>query len=324
MLELIIAFGLDLILGDPVYQWHPVRILGALIQKTESWLRKNVGEGRSSGLLLTLFIPSVTFIFSWFLCELAFQIHPFLKTLLTIYFVYSAIAVKDLIQEGRKIYSYLVKGQLDKARKNLSRIVGRDTEELNEGEVIRGTIEALAESFVDGIFSPLFFAAVGGAPLVMTYKAINTLDSIVGHQTPRYRDFGFASAKLDEWVNWIPARISWFVIGIGAFFVNERSLEAWRIGFENGAAKISRSNSVVPEAAFAGALGVQLGGTNYYQKRKVETPKVGYLMRSLEKDDIRRAYHLVKMSAWVALGFALLVYCISWFFSRNIVDPIAL
>ena len=324
MLELIIAFSLDLVLGDPVYQWHPVRILGRLIQKTESWLRKNIGEGRFSGILLALFVPSLTFISIWFLTELSFQIHPFLKRLLTIYFIYSALAVKDLIQEGRKIYAYLVKSQLDPARKSLSHIVGRDTDDLSETEVIRGTIEALAESFVDGILSPLFFAAVGGAPLAMTYKAINTLDSMVGHRTPQYREFGFVSAKLDELINWIPARISWLIIGIGAFFANERSLEAWRIGFEKGAAKTFHSNSVVPEAAFAGALGVQLGGTNYYQKQKVETPKVGYPMRSLEKKDIRRAYYLVRTSAWVALGFALLIYCISWFCSVNIVDPIAL
>lgn len=324
MFELITAFGLDLVFGDPIYQWHPVRILGGLIQKAESWLRKNVGGGRFSGLLLALFIPALTFISIWLLCELALQIHPFLKSLLTIYIVYSAIAVKDLVQEGRKIYAYLVKGQLDEARKNLSRIVGRDTEDLSEDEVIRGAVEALAESFVDGILSPLFFAAIGGAPLAMAYKAVNTLDSIVGHQTPQYREFGFFSAKLDELVNWIPARISWLAIGVGAFFVNERSMEAWRIGFQKGASKTSNANSVVPEAAFAGALGVQLGGTNYYQKRKVETPKVGYPVRSLEKEDIRRAYHLVKTSAWAALGFALLINCIFWFISTNIVDPIAL
>ena len=324
MLALIIAFGLDLVLGDPIYQWHPVRVLGRLIQKTESWLRKNVGEGRFSGLLLALFIPSFTFVAVGLLCELAFQIHPFLKSILTVYFLFSAIAVKDLIQEGRKIYAYLTKDQLDQARKSLSRIVGRDTDDLSEAEVIRGAVEALAESFVDGILSPLFFAAIGGAPFAMTYKAINTLDSMVGHRTPQYRQFGFVSAKLDELVNWIPARVSWLVIGIGAFFANERGMEAWRIGFEKGAAKTSNSNSVVPEAAFAGALGIQLGGTNYYQKCKVETPKVGYPMRSLEKDDIRRAYHLVRVCAWVALGFALLIYCIFWYLSVNIVDPIAL
>lgn len=323
MLELIIAFGLDLIWGDPPYRWHPVRLMGRLIEKSESWLRSHLGGGKFAGLLLALFVPSFTFVCVWFLCELASQFHPFLKTLVTIYFLYSALAIKDLIQEAKGIYTSLANHRLEKAREKLSRVVGRDTAELTETEVIRGTVEAIAESFVDGILSPLFFAAIGGAPLAMAYKAVNTLDSMVGHKTPHYREFGYASAKLDEIFNWIPARISWLIIGIGTFFLNERSMEAWRIGFEDGAAT-PFVNSTVPEAAFAGALGVQLGGTNYYQGRKVETPKVGYPMHPLEKEDIRRAYRLVKMCAWVALGFAMIVSYISWIFFVKIFDPIAL
>lgn len=322
MLEILIAFILDLILGDPPYEGHPVRLLGRSIQKTESWLRTHVGGGRLSGLMLALFIPAAAFLAVWFLCGLADQIHPFLKSLLTIYFIYSAIAVNDLAAEARKIYSCLVNKRLDKARENLSRIVGRDTKDLDEAEVIRGTVETVAESFVDGILSPLFFAALGGAPLAMAYKAVNTLDSMVGRKTPAYREFGTASAKLDEIANWIPARISWLLIGVGALFVNGRNMEAWRIGFEAGAARLF-PNSVVPEAAFAGALGVELGGTNYYDGQKVETPRLGYPMRTLEREDVCRAYRLMKASAWTALVFSLLLSSISSFFFLKMVDPTA-
>ncbi len=322
MLELLAAFGLDLAFGDPVYHWHPVRVIGRFIEKSEAWLRTRVSGGRFGGLLLAVFIPAMTFLGVWFFCELAGQIHPVFKKLMTIYFIYSALAVKDLQSEGRQIYTHLLGNRLDKARENLSRIVGRDTKDLSESEVIRGAVEAVAESFVDGVFSPLFFAAIGGAPLVMAYKAINTLDSMVGHKTPAYREFGAASAQLDEIVNWIPARISWLLIGVGAFFVNGRNMEAWRIGFEDGAAS-ARSNSAVPEAAFAGALGIELGGTNSYGGEKVETRKMGYPMRSLEKEDVRRACHLMKSSAWAALIFALVLSSLASLFIIKIIDPIA-
>lgn len=322
MLELLTAFGLDRAFGDPVYHWHPVRVIGRFIKKSETWIRAHVSGGWFGGLLLAIFVPSVTFLGIWFLSELAGQIHPVLKKLVTIYFVYSALAVKDLESEGRQIYTHLLSNRLEKARENLARIVGRDTKDLSESEVIRGAVEAVAESFVDGVFSPLFFAAIGGAPLVMTYKAINTLDSMVGRKTSEYREFGAASAKLDEIVNWIPARISWLLIGVGAFFVNGRNMEAWRIGFEDGAAS-ARSNSVVPEAAFAGALGIELGGTNFYGGEKVETRKMGYPMRALEKEDVRRAYRLMKSSAWAALIFALILSSIASLFVVKIVDPIA-
>ncbi len=323
MLEILVAFGLDLAFGDPVYPWHPVRLIGQLIQKMETWFRTHVGGGRFAGLLLALFVPSLVFLSIWFICELAGQIHPLLKTLLTIYFIYSALAIKDLESEARKIYTLLVKGKLEKAREHLARIVGRDTKNLNETEVIRGAVESVAESFVDGILSPLFFAAIGGAPFAMAYKAINTLDSMVGKKTPAYRDFGSMSAKLDEIANWIPARISWLLIGIGAFFLNGRNMEAWRIGFEDGASR-AFPNSLVPEASFAGALGVQLGGTNSYEGQKVDTPKMGYAMRSLEVEDVRRAYRLMRSSAWTTLIFSLILSYVVWLFTIKIVDPIAL
>lgn len=321
MFELLAAFVLDRIFGDPVYGWHPVRLIGGWITKTEKWLRSLFPRERTAGLIQAVLIPLATWVFVSFLCEAAFQIHPALKFSLTVYFLYSAIAVKDLKDEARRVYAAITKRKLEAARKNLSRLVGRDTENLDEEEVIRGTVEAVAESFVDGVWSPLFYAALGGAPLAMAYKAVNTLDSMVGLRTPKYREFGRAAAKLDEIANWIPARLSWFLIGLGTLLVNGRIREAWRVGLEHGSGT-GLSNSAVPEAAFAGALGVQLGGTNFYQGEKVETPKLGYPMRTLESGHIREAYQLMSASAWFALGIAVLLRAAFLFFTARITQPL--
>lgn len=321
MFELFVAFILDLFLGDPPYNAHPVRVIGRVIEHTEVWLRSRVTNVRLAGLCQAIFVPMITFIAVWFLCELAFQIHPLLKKILTIYFIYSAVAIKDLEKEARKIYTSLVNRKLEEAKKNLSHIVGRDTQNLDEEEIIRGSVEAVAESFVDGVLSPLFFAAIGSAPLAMTYKAINTLDSMVGNRTPRYKEFGTLAAKLDEIANWIPARLSWILIGIGAAFVNGRAAEAWHTGWKDGADK-SFSNSLIPEATFAGALGVQLGGKNYYGGKEVSTPKMGYPMRALRKEDIRTAYHLMKASAWSALFFCMILSYVVWLFYVTIFHPL--
>lgn len=305
MFEIIIAFVLDIFLGDPPYAWHPVRVIGRWIEGSEKWLRAYFSP-KAGGLLQAVIIPALAFVAGWFFVGLASQFHPMLKEIVSIYFLYSTISVENLAAEAKKVYSALRVDKLESARRNLSRIVGRDTENLTKEEVVRGTVETVAESFVDGVLSPLFYAALGGAPLALAYKAVNTLDSMVGLKTPRYREYGRSAAKLDEWANWIPARISWFLIGIAAFFVNGRSREAWRVGWEHGL-EGSHSNGIVPEAAFAGALGVELGGTNFYNGEKVETPKLGYPMRPLDASDIRMASRLMKASSWAALIFALVL-----------------
>lgn len=321
MLEILIAFGLDLLIGDPSYSWHPVRVIGRWIERTEAWLRSFIGNGRFAGFLQAILLPLATFILVWFLCEVSFQIQPLSNRVLSIFFIYSALSIRDLEVEAKRVYGALINRKLETARKNLSRIVSRDTGNLNEEEVIRGTVETVAESFMDGVVSPLFYAVIGGAPLAMAYKAVNTLDSMVGRRSPRYREFGFAAAKLDEVVNWLPARISWFLIGVGAAFINGRTQEAWRVGLENGVNTVF-PNSVVPEATFAGALGMQLGGTNFYQGEKVETPRLGYSMRSLEVNDIRLAYRLMKASAWASLVFALILNCLIRFISIKMSRPL--
>lgn len=310
MFELIIAFLLDLFLGDPPYALHPIRVIGGWIEKTEHWFRAKVADLRLAGLLQAVSIPLVVYAIVWFLTEVAFQINPLLKSVLVVYFLYSALSIKDLILEARRIHYSLRNGKLDQARQNLSRVVGRDTADLNEQEIIRGAIEAVAESFVDGIFAPLFYAGLGGAPLALAYKAVNTLDSMVGLRTSKYQEYGYWPAKIDEIINWLPARISWFLIGLAAFFVNGRAKETWHMATQyiqrRGAA-----NGTIPEAAFAGALGVELGGANSYGGVTYDAPKLGIALKTLEPSDIRRAVKLLKASSWVGLGTSMIIYFLS-------------
>ncbi len=321
MFDLVAAFVLDRVFGAPASSWPRVGVMGRGIRTLERWTRFLIPGERVGGFLLAVLIPALTGATVWFLGEIASQIHSLLGKAISIYFIYSAIAVKDLKHEARRIYAALTNRKLESARKNLGRIVGRDTENLGEEEIIRGAVEAVAESFVDGVLAPLFYAALGGAPLAMVYKAINTMDSMVGLRTPRYQRFGSFAAKLDDVVNWIPARISWVLIGMGTAFINGRSHEAWRIGWEDGA-NTDFSNACVPEAAFAGALGVELGGTNFYGGEKVETHKLGYPMRPLQASDIRTAYRLMLTSAWCALIFAVLLRVTIKFFTRRIIHPL--
>ena len=321
MFELLAAYGLDRLLGDPVYSWHPVQVLERAIRKSETRLRARFPHGKTAGLLLAAIIPVSTFAFVWFLCELAGQIYPALKTILTVYFIYSAITVKDLKSEARRVYAALIGRKLEAARKNLSRIVGWDTGSLNEEEVIRGTVETVAESFVDGIWSPLFYAALGGAPLAMAYKAVNILDSLVGPRASRDREFGFFPEKLDEIMNWIPARLAFLLIPAGAFFTNGRFIEALRVGWTDGAAT-SFQNSVIPKAAFAGALGVQLGGVNFYQGERVVSPKLGYSMKNLEAADIRTAYRLMLAGSWFALALSVFLNVFTGWVQDLILRPL--
>ncbi|MBI4115992.1 MAG: cobalamin biosynthesis protein CobD [Candidatus Omnitrophica bacterium] len=318
MFEIFIAFLLDIILGDPPYSWHPIRVIGRLIEKSELWLRSKITNERIGGGVQALSVPLLAFITVWAIGELAFRIHPLLRSAVNVYFLYSALAIKDLELHAHRVYTALRNRKPEAARDSLSKMVGRDTQSLNEREVIRATVETVAESYLDGVLSPLFFAAIGGAPLAIAYKAINTLDSMVGHKTPRYKEFGFFAAKLDELVNWIPARISWFLIGLGALFVNGRVGETWHTG-EQEANASNVSNSVFPEAAFAGAIGVELGGINYYNGQARETPKIGYPARLLEKEDILVASRLMKASSWIALIVALISSYLIWMFWVKII-----
>lgn len=306
MLDLAAAFLIDLLIGDPAYPFHPVRMMGRAVEASENFLRRKPGHEKLKGAVLSLMLPAAVFISAWLVIFAASKIHPALGWTAGVLGIYSALSVHDLKKEAVRIYADLGKGDLEKARLDLSRIVGRDTQTLDKKEVLRAAIETVAESTVDGIVSPLFFAVLGGAPLALAYKAVNTLDSMIGHLNERYRDFGFFAAKQDEFWNWVPARLSYYAIGLAAFFVNGRGAEAMFTGRQDGLESGS-GNGDIPEACFAGALGLRLGGPSTYQGRLVEKPYLGFPKKDFEREDLLKAVHLMTASAWICLSGAVIL-----------------
>lgn len=302
-MEIFAAFVLDLWLGDPVYRWHPIRLMGQGVAFGESILRRAIPNPKLAGGVLAIGFPILIFAIFYAVIRALGNIHPLLAFAAQVYGIYSALSIHDLRKEALQVYKDLGQGDRDKARRDLARIVGRDTQSLENPEIIRATVETVAESTLDGIVAPLFFAAIGGAPLALAYKAVNTLDSMVGHLNERYQDFGFVAAKQDEFWNWLPARISYYTAAFAAFFVNGRVQEALYAGWLHGVAA-SNGNGAIPEAAFAGALGVQLGGTSTYEGRKVEKPLLGFPKKNFDREDILKSIQLMTAASWISLIFA--------------------
>ncbi|HWP50043.1 MAG TPA: adenosylcobinamide-phosphate synthase CbiB [Candidatus Limnocylindrales bacterium] len=303
--EIFLAYLLDLILGDPRWLPHPVRGIGYAITQTERFLRRLKIAERLAGVILTVFIVGGIFLISTGLVNLAHFLHPTLGTGLSIVLIFTTLSVKSLYQESMKVYWALQKGDLLKARKDLAMIVGRDTENLDFVEIVRAGVETVAENTVDGVISPLFFAFLGGAPLALTYKAINTLDSMVGYRNEKYLRFGWASARLDDIANFIPARIAGILMPLAAFLCGERGFEALKIVLRDGQ-KHPSPNSGISEAAVAGALGVQLGGLNFYQGKPSLKPTLGDSTRSLTLEDIYRANRIMLVTSGLTLTLGLL------------------
>lgn len=303
------ACVLDLVIGDPRWLPHPVRWIGCLIDRVERPLRFTVWHpviATSAGVVVALTVPSLAYGFVWGLVQGGHQLHPQLGLMVEIVFSFLVLAARDLQDHAKAVWRALVGGSLEKARQAVGRIVGRDTASLSESEIVRATVETVAESTCDGIVAPLFFLAVGGAPLAWAYKAVNTLDSMIGHPEPPYRHIGWASARLDDVMNWLPARVTGLLIvaAAGARYLRlARARHAWVVLRRDGARHPS-PNSGKPEAAMAGALLVQLGGTNIYEGIVKARPIVGQAGRPLTPDLIPEALSLMWMSSSLAAGLA--------------------
>ena len=304
--ELLTAYALDLVLGDPPSWPHPVRWLGRLIAAGEEPLRRRLASPRLAGTVLAggcvLAAAGSAALLIW----LAGAGHPWLGWLMSVLLIYWAIAVRDLVNHAWAVYRPLQQGDLPAARQALAYIVGRETASLDEAGIIRATVETIAENTVDGIISPLFYAALGGAPLAWAFKAVSTLDSMVGYKTPRYREFGWAGAKLDDLANWLPARLSGLFFVLGAKLTGLDGRRAWQIFCRDGRRHAS-PNAGWPEAAMSGALGLRLGGANVYHGTVVEKPWIGDPLREPEIADIPRAVRLLlAVSTLAALSLAAL------------------
>jgi adenosylcobinamide-phosphate synthase len=334
LLDVIAAFILDIFLGDPHWMPHPVRFIGALINKTEKGLRKYINKGRDgiasgsitanedelcrskrkAGIALTVLVVGVTFLTVFTILKVAMFISPALFHILNIYFIYSSIAAKCLSVEAKKVYGELMKNDIEAARKSLAMLVGRDTQNLNHRDIVRGVVETTAENTVDGVVSPLFYAVLGslfglGAPLVYAFKAISTLDSMVGYMNDKYIDFGRFSAKTDDVANYIPARLSGLLLPLSAALCGMNGSQSFKIMLRDR--KNHKSpNCAYPEAAVAGALGVMVGGNNVYFGKVVEKPTIGDAHRDIEPLDIKRTIKLMYCSAVLTLMLSALPYIV--------------
>lgn len=292
MTDLLLAVILDLILGDPQRFPHPIRLFGATIGFEERLARRFAkGETglRLCGFVIVLFNIGAVFTVTTLILELS-GAWPLLHHLLNIYLIYTTIAARCLRDEAMKIYHALQKS-LDEARYKLSFIVGRDTKSLEEKEIIRATIETVAENTSDGVIAPLLFAMLGGAPLALVYKMVNTMDSMLGYMNEKYRYLGFFPAKTDDLFNFIPARLAGVLMNLsGAFKYNVKN--GFRIMLRDH--KNHKSpNCAYPEGAAAGLLQVQLGGTNLYFGEKVYKPSIGDAIQPLTAEDIHRTVEIM-------------------------------
>ena len=278
---LISAYGLDLVFGDPRWMPHPVRWMGHAIDRGERWLRRWISWEYAAGGLLVFAIVGGCFALSSAVIRSCYWVSRPLGFVASTFLLFACISTRDLDVESREVFKALQKNDLPLARIKVGMIVGRDTEKLTEPEIVRAAIECVAENTVDGIISPLFFAFLGGVPWAVAYRAVNTLDAMIGHRTERYIRFGRVAAKVDDWANFIPARLSGLLFPLAAGLSGFSFAGSWQTAWRDGL-RTAHPNSSVPEAAMAGALGIQVGGMNSYKGMPVPTPLMGTPHRPLE------------------------------------------
>ncbi len=297
------AFALDLIFGDPPALPHPVRWMGTAIERLEPVFRKLPTPLTASGALFAMLLIVAAWAATLAAVRIAGMIHPALKTVIDIILIYYAISACALQSAALDVCYSLGQHSIRQARNLLGMIVGRETDRLSRSGMARAGVETVAENLVDGVMAPLFFAVLGGAPLAMAYKMVNTLDSMTGYKNDEYREFGKASARIDDVANFIPARLSVLVIALGSAILSRNGLAALKTGFAEGKNHAS-PNAGYPEAAFAGTLGVRLGGPNYYHGALAEKPWIGADLGEAQHEDIKKACDLMMLSAavWVCLA----------------------
>src|SRR5258708_4868306 len=292
------AFVLDLALGDPGWLPHPVRLMGLAARGLEVVFTALLGRTHLAGILFTAAIVGGTYGAIWALLRFVTPLDLRLGIAATIYLLFTSFAARDLDRHATRVRRTLEKGDLMAARRQLSMIVGRDTAALDGGEIVRGAVESVAESTLDGVIAPLFFAFIGGAPAALAFKAASTLDSMVGHKSDRYLRFGWASARLDDLLNWAPARIAQLLYPAASLIFGLRPGSTWTTAWSDGR-KSPSPNAGISEAALAGALGVQLGGSNSYDGIPEARPLIGQSVRGLEVEDIRRSVAWMYASAFL-------------------------
>jgi len=301
--QIVIALLLDLVFGDPRWLPHPVRIIGRLIVALEGPARRAIPDARLAGSLTALAVILTATLATGAIIWVAGWVHPRLGDAVSILLLYTTLAARDLANHSNGVYRALARFDLAEARRLVSWLVGRDTERLTEPEVVRAAVESVAENTVDGIIAPLFFAALGGPIAAMTYKAASTLDSMIGYRNERYIDFGRTAAEIDDGANWLPARLAVPIITAAAALTGQQASAAWRIARRDGRKHMS-PNAGIAEAAFAGALGIRLGGVMQRRGRPVNLPEIGDPVVTLARGQILAANRMM----YAATGIAVAVF----------------
>ena len=304
------GFVLDAIFGDPAWLPQPVVYMGKAISALEKGLRARLPktpEGELlGGRILAFCLPVGTFALASLVCMGAAALHPLLGLAVQMFWCGQALAAKGLVQESMNVYRELLKPDLPAARAAVSRIVGRDTQALTAEGVTKAAVETVAENASDGVIAPLLYMLLGGAPLALTYKAINTMDSMVGYKNTQYLYFGRAAAKLDDIANYLPSRIAALLWVAAAALTGNDARNAWRI-WRRDRRNHASPNSAQTESACAGALNVQLAGPAYYFGEYYPKPTIGDAVRPIEPEDIRRADRMMYAESLLALALGLLI-----------------
>ena len=298
------GFVLDALFGDPAWLPHPVVYMGKAISKLEKFLRPRLPKTPQGellgGAIVAFCLPVGTFLLTGLVCWGAARLHPLLGLAVQMFWCGQALAARGLVQESTNVYIELKKPDLPGARKAVSRIVGRDTAELTAEGVTKAAVETVAENASDGVIAPLLYMLIGGAPLALTYKAINTMDSMLGYKNEKYLYFGRIPAKLDDAANYLPSRLAALLWVAAAAFTRNDAKGAWKI-WRRDRRNHASPNSAQTESACAGALGVQLAGPAYYFGEYYAKPTIGDALRPIEPEDILRANQMM----YVANAFAL-------------------
>ena len=302
------GFVLDCRFGDPAWLPHPVVYMGKAISKLEKFLRPRLPKTPQGellgGAIVAFCLPVGTFLLTGLVCWGAARLHPLLGLAVQMFWCGQALAARGLVQESTNVYKELKKPDLPGARKAVSRIVGRDTAELTAEGVTKAAVETVAENASDGVIAPLLYMLIGGAPLALTYKAINTMDSMLGYKNEKYLYFGRVPAKLDDVANYLPSRLAALLWVAAAAFTHNDAKGAWKI-WRRDRRRHASPNSAQTESACAGALGVQLAGPAYYFGQYYPKLTIGDALRPIEPEDILRANRMM----YVASSFALAWGC---------------
>lgn len=314
MKQLTIGYLLDLIIGDPQNPIHPIRLIGNLCKRIENYFRKELSNSlKIAGLSTWISVVLIAFVFTNLILKLSYHLNYIFGIIVSGIIIYFCIATKSLKVEALKVVKALKDNDIEEARHRLSYIVGRDTKSLDEEGILRAVVETIAENISDGVVAPILYAGLFGAPFALVYKAVNTMDSMFGYKNEKYYDFGYFPAKLDDIFNYIPARLTGYLIIVSSYFLKLDYKNSYKI-YKRDRYNHSSPNSAHPEAAVAGALGLKLGGANYYFGKLVEKPTIGDEVKKIEINDVYVTNRILYLVSFLSFSVSILLNCVGSLF----------